>query len=348
MSDRPGAGQHGGRLVPPRPARARPADVPRRRRRRPARRWRCSCWTRRCSTRPARPRRTVLYRCLRELDESLGGRLLVVRGDPADVGAADRRRRRRARTVHVAADFGPYGAQPRRGRREGPGRATGASWCAPGRRTRSRPAGCARPTATRSGCSPRSAGPGQRARLAARRPTPTPAPSTWLDPDEKRGGPRRARIPDDDRVDAELPAGRRGGRARRGGAEFLDDGVDRLQRGPQPSGQARHLPDVGAPQVRGDAPAHAAGRPRADPATASSTPTAPSWPGASSTPTSCGTAPTPPAATSTGASTPCPRTRARPPTPTSTRGARAAPASRSSTPGCGSCASWPGCTTGCA
>src|SRR3954452_16521835 len=30
-------------------------------------------------------RRTVLYRCLRELDEKLGGRLLVVRGDPADV-----------------------------------------------------------------------------------------------------------------------------------------------------------------------------------------------------------------------------------------------------------------------
>src|SRR4051794_41387631 len=70
-------------------------------------------------------RRTVLYRCLRALDESLGGRLLVVRGDPADVvpriaAAVD------ARQVHVAADFGPYGrsrgeagekgpAEPRRG-----------------------------------------------------------------------------------------------------------------------------------------------------------------------------------------------------------------------------------------
>ena len=53
-------------------------------------------------------RRTVLYRCLRALDESLGGRLLVVRGDPADVvpgiaAAVD------APQVHVAADFGPYG-----------------------------------------------------------------------------------------------------------------------------------------------------------------------------------------------------------------------------------------------
>ena len=50
----------------------------------------------------------MLYRCLRDLDESLGGRLLVVRGDPADVvpriaAAVD------APQVHVAADFGPYG-----------------------------------------------------------------------------------------------------------------------------------------------------------------------------------------------------------------------------------------------
>jgi deoxyribodipyrimidine photo-lyase len=55
-------------------------------------------------------RRTYLYRSLRVLDEQLGGRLLVVRGDPADVvprvaGAAD------AREVHVAADHGPYGAR---------------------------------------------------------------------------------------------------------------------------------------------------------------------------------------------------------------------------------------------
>ena len=56
------------------------------------------------------PRRTFLYRCLRELDASLGGRLLVLRGDPArvlpelvaEVGAG---------SVHVSADTGPYGRE---------------------------------------------------------------------------------------------------------------------------------------------------------------------------------------------------------------------------------------------
>ncbi len=53
-------------------------------------------------------RLTFLYRSLRSLDAALGGRLLVVRGDPgelvprvaAEVGAG---------SVHVAADYGPYG-----------------------------------------------------------------------------------------------------------------------------------------------------------------------------------------------------------------------------------------------
>ena len=55
-------------------------------------------------------RRTFLFRALRSLDDALGGRLTVVTGDPArvvprvaaDVGAS---------TVHVAADFGPYGTR---------------------------------------------------------------------------------------------------------------------------------------------------------------------------------------------------------------------------------------------
>src|SRR6476620_1099886 len=55
-------------------------------------------------------RRTYLYRSLRALDASLGGKLLIVRGDPAEVvprvaKAID------AATVHVAADFGPYGGK---------------------------------------------------------------------------------------------------------------------------------------------------------------------------------------------------------------------------------------------
>jgi deoxyribodipyrimidine photo-lyase len=53
-------------------------------------------------------RRAFLLRCLRALDESIGGRLVVRRGDPvevvrdtaAEVGAAD---------VFCAEDFGPYG-----------------------------------------------------------------------------------------------------------------------------------------------------------------------------------------------------------------------------------------------
>ncbi|MCZ4556198.1 deoxyribodipyrimidine photo-lyase [Rhodococcus maanshanensis] len=54
------------------------------------------------------PRRDFLYACLAALDEELGGRLCVVRGDPRvvvpqvarDIGAG---------AVHVSADFGPYG-----------------------------------------------------------------------------------------------------------------------------------------------------------------------------------------------------------------------------------------------
>lgn len=55
-------------------------------------------------------RRTFLYRCLRELDDALNGSLVVVEGDPADlvpkVASAVG-----ANSVHVSADFGPYGAR---------------------------------------------------------------------------------------------------------------------------------------------------------------------------------------------------------------------------------------------
>ncbi len=56
------------------------------------------------------PRLAFLYRCLRELDDALGGRLVVLHGRPADVlprvvGETG------ASSVHVAADHGPYGRQ---------------------------------------------------------------------------------------------------------------------------------------------------------------------------------------------------------------------------------------------
>ena len=147
-------------------------------------------------------RRTVLYRCLRGLDESLGGRLLVVRGEPADVvprvaAAVD------AREVHAAADFGVYG----RARDERVDKAltdagrtlvrTGSPYAvAPGRVTK--PDGTPYKVFT----------PFRRAWTdhGWRKPAETDAGTVaWLDPAEKRGGPRRVKIPDDERLDAELP-----------------------------------------------------------------------------------------------------------------------------------------------
>ena len=140
------------------------------------------------------PRRTVLYRCLRSLDESLDGRLLVVRGDPADMvprvaAAVD------AAQVHVAADHGPYG----RTRDEavekalaGDGRAlmrTGSPYAvAPGRVTKP------------DGTPYRVFTPFSRAwqRHGWRAPADTDAGTVaWIDPGDVHGGPRRLPIPDD-------------------------------------------------------------------------------------------------------------------------------------------------------
>jgi deoxyribodipyrimidine photo-lyase len=171
-------------------------------------------------------RRTVLYRCLRVLDESLGGRLLVVRGDPADVvprvaAAVD------AAAVHVAADFAPYGrvrdesvekALAEHGRRLV---RTGSPYAvAPGRVTKP------------DGTPYRVFSPFRRAweRHGWRGPADTDAGTVaWMDPADKHGGPRRARIPDDDDVTAELPpAGEAVARER--WQEFLDDGVSGYKR----------------------------------------------------------------------------------------------------------------------
>ncbi|MFE3289691.1 cryptochrome/photolyase family protein [Rhodococcus sp. NPDC059234] len=59
--------------------------------------------------RPSGPaRRDVLYRALAALDDDLGGRLCVVRGDPRVV-VPQAARDLGAGSVHVSADFGPYG-----------------------------------------------------------------------------------------------------------------------------------------------------------------------------------------------------------------------------------------------
>jgi deoxyribodipyrimidine photo-lyase len=56
------------------------------------------------------PRLAFLYRCLRELDEQLNGRLLVVSGDPAELVPAIAEEIG-ASAVHVSADAGPYGRE---------------------------------------------------------------------------------------------------------------------------------------------------------------------------------------------------------------------------------------------
>ncbi|MGC5163300.1 cryptochrome/photolyase family protein [Rhodococcus sp. DT1] len=60
---------------------------------------------------PSGPRRRAfLMACLRALDDDLSGRLLVVRGDPAEAVPAVARAFD-ASEVHISADFGPYGAR---------------------------------------------------------------------------------------------------------------------------------------------------------------------------------------------------------------------------------------------
>lgn len=56
------------------------------------------------------PRLAFLYRCLRDLDEQLDGRLVIRRGDPVNAVAAVARESD-SHTVHISADFGPYGAE---------------------------------------------------------------------------------------------------------------------------------------------------------------------------------------------------------------------------------------------
>jgi deoxyribodipyrimidine photo-lyase len=147
-------------------------------------------------------RRTFLYRSLRALDEALGGRLLIVRGDPADVvtlvaAGID------AATVHVAADFGPYGTR----RDEAVEKAladagrrllrTGSPYAvAPGRVRKADGGSFGVFTPFRRAW----------AEHGWRAPAETDASTVrWLDPDARDGGPGSVPIPDDEPVDAALP-----------------------------------------------------------------------------------------------------------------------------------------------
>ena len=147
-------------------------------------------------------RSTFLYRNLRCLDEALGGRLLVVRGDPADV----------VPRVARAVDAGRCTSPPTSARTARPattpstkaladeGRElvrTGSPYAvAPGRVTK----GDGEPFKVFT--------PFRRAwaEHGWRGPAATAADTVdWLDPGEKDGGPRRVSVPDDDAVDATLP-----------------------------------------------------------------------------------------------------------------------------------------------
>jgi deoxyribodipyrimidine photo-lyase len=170
-------------------------------------------------------RLTFLCRALRSLDESLGGRLLVVRGDPADVvprvaAAAS------AASVHVAADFGPYGR-----RRD---EAVESALADAGRelvRTGSPYAVAPGRVRKNDGEPFRVFTPFRRAWLEHgwRGPAETSAATVdWLDPGDLDGGPRAVPVPADERVDAELPGADEAAALRRWAA-FLDDAVDRYR-----------------------------------------------------------------------------------------------------------------------
>ncbi len=160
------------------------------------------------------PRTAFLYRCLRSLDESLGGRLVVRAGDPvevvpavaAEVGAG---------AVLASADFGPYGRRRdqdvARGLREAGRRLTGVGSpyaVDPGR------------VLKQDGSPFRVFSPFYRAWRAQGWPPPSPGPAVqWAH------GLAADGIPDDPPVDATLPpAGEAAAMARL--EEFLAGPVD--------------------------------------------------------------------------------------------------------------------------
>ncbi|MGB3170660.1 MAG: deoxyribodipyrimidine photo-lyase [Rhodococcus sp. (in: high G+C Gram-positive bacteria)] len=135
------------------------------------------------------PRRDFLYRSLQALDDQLGGRLLVVKGDPEEVVPKVAQALDTAE-VHVSADYGPYG----RDRDERVGKhvdlvATGSPFViAPGRVTKN------------DGDPYKVFTPYFRQWMEHgwRGPAATSADTVeWLDPSQVSGLPRRAAIPEE-------------------------------------------------------------------------------------------------------------------------------------------------------
>ncbi|MBJ8346774.1 deoxyribodipyrimidine photo-lyase [Antrihabitans sp. YC2-6] len=144
------------------------------------------------------PRRVFLFRCLRELDAQLDGRLLVLHGDPVEV-VPRLAEQIGAGSVHVSADFGPYGTKRDERVAEALGDveliATGSPYAvAPGRLTKG------------DGTPYKVFTPFRRAWYdhGWRLPAKTDAGTvSWLDPADIDG---RIEIPDDDSLDGiELP-----------------------------------------------------------------------------------------------------------------------------------------------
>ena len=167
-------------------------------------------------------RRNFLYGCLRELDEALRGRLLVVHGDPADV-VPRVANAVAASTVHVAADYGPYG-------RERDGNVQKALVDVDAELVRVGSPYAVAPDRVRNGSGDpfKVFTPFSRAWAdhGWRAPADTDVSTvSWMDPSGKDGGPRAVRIPDDEPCEAELPEpGERAALER--WKDFLDTGIE--------------------------------------------------------------------------------------------------------------------------
>ena len=202
-------------MVPPRPAAGRQPGAARGGRRRPgaaAVRARPRALGPGRAVPPRLPRR-VAARARRPAPAAADPGCQVVRGDPVRrvVLAA---KQVGAERVHVAADFGPYGAPPRRDGRARRSPTPASSWSAPGRRTPSRRAGSATARATPTRSSRRSAGPGPSTAGAAR--STRPRRLGWLELDEDTTDIPDPALPDG----LELPEAGEAA-ARRRWAEFL-------------------------------------------------------------------------------------------------------------------------------